>query len=53
MAKIESFRTLWVVPTFFGVFGLAFTIIGAVAFVAVRRTFGVTTPPDSSMDAQC
>lgn len=52
-AKIESFSTLWILPTFLGFFGLAFTIIGAVAFVAGRRTYGVTTPPDSSMGARC
>ncbi|MEW6306353.1 MAG: DUF3592 domain-containing protein [Verrucomicrobiota bacterium] len=39
-ARIRSFRTLWLLPTILGCFGLAFSSAGAFVFVAARRTFG-------------
>jgi hypothetical protein len=41
-ARIRSFRTLWILPTFLGVFGAAFSVIGALAYVSARRTYGPT-----------
>lgn len=39
VARIQGFRTLWVVHTFLGGFGFAFTGIGLVAWFAVRKTY--------------
>ena len=42
-AQIRGFRTLWIVPTFLGGFGIAFTCIGLIALVAVRKTYAQHT----------
>jgi len=42
-AQIRAFRTLWILPTFLGGFGVAFTVVGLVALVAVRKTYAQHT----------
>jgi hypothetical protein len=37
-AQIRGFRTLWILPTFLGGFGVAFTAFGLMALAAVRKT---------------
>lgn len=39
-ARIRSFSTLWLVPTFLLGFGVAFTGVGGYGFVTARKTYG-------------
>jgi hypothetical protein len=39
-ARIKSFRSLWIIPTFLLGFGLGFMGIGGAAFNAARNTYG-------------
>lgn len=46
-ARIRSFRTLWIIPTFLGSIGLAVSIICPIAFVSARRMYyGATHDED-------
>ena len=42
-AQIRAFRTLFILPTFLGGFGVAFTVVGLVALAAVRKTYAQHT----------
>jgi hypothetical protein len=39
-ARIKSFRSLWIIPTFLFGFGVGFMGIGTLAFIAARKTYG-------------
>lgn len=39
-ARIKSFDSLWLFPTFIGAFAIVFTGAGTFAFIAARKTYG-------------
>jgi hypothetical protein len=47
-ARIRGFRTLWIVPTILGSFGLGFSSIGGYGFLVARKTLRRASNEDAT-----